>query len=453
MAGPLAPFFLKFPEIFADGEQLVWDTRQVVRDPTKIRNYEYPREQSRLARDAAAALESPSQKIRIWAVTGTNGKSSCVEILRHLVHQAGRSVLQLGTLGLSVWRPGRATAVHSEEVGFTTPLAPQLQWIFKRAVEEGIQDVVMEVSSHALVEGRSDAVHFDCAIFTNLTRDHLDFHDTMDNYFDAKARLFRELLARSSKSHKVGVINQGAEYGAEMLQEATGHDFKILNFDQKRDVALGSQSITGMKFLLRGVGEIESSLIGRHNMENLSLCALAAREMLPVPMDKLLKSFASFTGVRGRMERVHGISKTVFVDYAHTPDALQKVLHTLHDLKPAGAKVWVVFGCGGDRDPGKRPLMGQIAEIGADCIVLTSDNPRSEDPQKILADIQQGISPGSPKLRIVDADRRQAIAQALSNLKKNDVCLIAGKGHEDYQIIGADKKHFSDVETVKSLLA
>ncbi len=453
MTKKYAAFFEKFPKIILDDEQLVWDTRQVVAAGVVTKKYKYPEEQSLLAAASSLALGEPSKKLRIWGVTGTNGKSSTVEILRHLLCANGRSVLQLGTLGLSVWDPAApAKPIHSEEVGFTTPLAPQLQWILKRAVDEQIQEVVMEVSSHALSEGRSDAIDFDCAIFTNLTRDHLDFHKTMENYFEAKARFFTELLAQSSKAQKVGVINIGVPYGRELFASVEKKSFASVSFDFAKDVLIQKNSVQGLEFNLSGVGLVKTSLIGDHNVENTSLALLAVAKLLGQPVEALLAVMSSFPGVRGRLERVLGVSKTVFVDYAHTPDALEKVLRALQKVKEPASKLWVVFGCGGDRDAGKRPIMGKIAEDIADSVVLTSDNPRTEDPSLILAQIQSGLPANSSKLKIVEVDRRQAIAKTLDLMDRIDVCVIAGKGHEDYQIIGTQKSHFSDVETVKALL-
>ncbi len=476
-------FFEKFPSLNHQGRRIIWDSRQnlsspeaklVFLSPEILENSEVSEKllaavnadfvvpqgnrKGREVADVAAALASasadalshPSLALRVWGVTGTNGKSSCVEILRHALISEGRSVLQIGTLGISFWKGNASTAIHREETGYTTPLAPQLQYLLHRAVEEGVQDVVMEVSSHALEERRADCVDFDAALFTNLSHDHLDFHGSMDRYFESKKSFFTRLLSGSRKLEKFAVVNRDDPYGHRLLHEISSQPFIHVGISTAFDARLRKKSIRGMEFSWTGVGDFQTKLVGSHNLENLMLCLAALRGMGRLPVKKLQMAATDFPGVRGRLERIGPEGPFVFVDYAHSPDALEKVLKTLSGLRGEGARLAVVFGCGGDRDTTKRPEMGRIAAQYADIITLTSDNPRTEDPAEILKQIYEGVPQSGREKVNLNADRAIAIQDTLRKLEPIDVCLIAGKGHETYQIIGSEKRAFDDADVVRS---
>ncbi len=381
----------------------------------------------------------PSRQIKTIGITGTNGKTTISYLLESIFHAASKKCAVIGTVN---YRIGR-TVIPSKN---TTPGLLENQRYLSDMVKEKAEFCIMEVSSHALDQGRVEAIDFCCAIFTNLTGDHLDYHRTMENYFLAKSKLFTGLNKKSC-----AIINVDDEYGKRLAAMAKG---KVITFglQGKPDVQAENIRLTfsGSTFLIRypeGKIDVKTKLIGRHNVSNI-LSASASALSLGISPENIRKGIAFLKGVPGRLERVDNAKGfSVFVDYAHTEDALKNVLSNLKNV--SRAKIIVVFGCGGDRDKTKRPKMGKIAGQLADFSIVTSDNPRSEDPQDIVSQIQKGFQ--GKNFEVV-LDRKKAIAKALSMAKAGDVVLIAGKGHEDYQIFKDKTVHFDDREVVKEIL-
>jgi len=325
-------------------------------------------------------------------------------------------------------------------------------------VEKGVGGVAIEVSSHALDQRRVEACQFDCALFTNLTRDHLDYHKTVDAYADAKMRLFTEVLPASPKA-KGAVVNADDPMSARIVR---GCPLPTLRFSlrEEADLSVVSSecSLDGLKADVRtpwGPMTIESPLLGAHNLANI-LGAIGACGVIGLPVHEAAAGICRLARIPGRMERVLGKRPLkVFVDYSHTPKALENALRVLRSLS-ADARIVVVMGAGGDRDRGKRPLMGQVSAQLADEVVVTSDNPRTEDPMAIINQIMEGVQDCANGRALghvaVEQDRRKAIEMAIQNASTKDVILIAGKGHEDYQIIGTKRTHFSDVEVAREML-
>jgi UDP-N-acetylmuramoyl-L-alanyl-D-glutamate--2,6-diaminopimelate ligase len=357
-----------------------------------------------------------------------------------------KPTLRIGTLG--AYAQNKLGTFIDEET-LTTPPAESLHRLLKRALDGGCTHAVMEVSSHALSQSRVSSVQFDVGMFTNLTRDHQDYHETVEHYFSAKAELFN-LLAQSEKPNRTAVICLRDEFGAELVKRCAAKGLPVLTYGWNLEsivrIVSFSQSFNGSTIELSFDGDtfsVSSTLIGRHNAENISgaFAGLLALGFSP------LQATRSLTGVSapsGRLEAVGTDKIGVYVDYAHTPDALENVLKTAREL--VVGKLWVIVGCGGDRDKGKRPLMGRVAVEGADRVIITSDNPRTEDPEAIIKDVlSEGI-----QVHAVEPDRRLAIRMALSEANAGDVIVVAGKGHENYQIIGATKFPFSDQLEVKA---
>lgn len=410
------------------------------------------------ARQMVAALAekisgSPSSTLRVLGVTGTNGKSTVTFLLASALQEMGRRAAVFGTLGAGDFRAPRA-------FGFTTPEAEVLSLELDRLRTEGFVDVAMEVSSHALATARVDGVAFSVAAFTNLSQDHLDFHADMRDYFEAKAKLFDAHAAAQMPK----VLPASSDVWATELR-ARHPDALTWGTEQSAQVqavAVNSSS-DGLRFTIRYEGQsakVESPLLGAINLENL-LCAGAILLALGHELDAVASGLSAAETAPGRLQRVAGASPQqplVVVDYAHTPDALARALSTVRSLQDG--KVAVVFGCGGERDKGKRPLMAKAAEELADLVVLTNDNPRHEDPDSILDDIEAGIH----RLKVAplenlqvgqyarEPDRRAAIAGTLKLLGPSDVLLIAGKGHERTQSVGEETFPFDDVEVASSLL-
>ncbi|MBI4224692.1 MAG: UDP-N-acetylmuramoyl-L-alanyl-D-glutamate--2,6-diaminopimelate ligase [Deltaproteobacteria bacterium] len=391
-----------------------------------------------LARLSAFHFNEPTRELTLVGVTGTNGKTTVTSLLSHIAKQAGLSSGLLGTL-------------HTPS-GRTTPESYDLQKIFRNMAAGGATHAFMEVTSHALQLKRVTGCHFNGAVFTNLSRDHLDFHENMENYFSQKARLFRQHLVVSEKKNLWAVINADDPYGRTLAGDLPA---RVWLFSQKGGAEISLQGAAaaweGLKLEVKtpqGTVSLHSPLKGRFQVNNL-LAAVAASLAMEFPMEAITAGIASFSGVPGRMEAVpNGRKNKIVVDYAHTPAALENVLEALRELNPE--RIITVFGCGGDRDRGKRPQMGKIASQKSDILVVTSDNPRSEDPQKILNEILGGVQPGTEKYAV--ADRRAAIARALDLAKEGDCVLIAGKGHETFQEIAGEKKPFDDREVVRELL-
>lgn len=384
----------------------------------------------------------PSEQLSVCGITGTNGKTSCADFIAQMM-SIDQPCGLIGTLGSGLYP-------DIKETGFTTPDAIACHKWLAEIKSANAKFVVMEVSSHSLVQGRINGIRFDSAVFTNLSRDHLDFHGDMDSYAEAKSRLFQ------SSGLKNAIINVDDETGkniADNLAKSVrciryGLD-KTFNPDvHGSDIKLDQNGLSMSVITPWGKGKLTSPVIGDFNASNL-LAVLSVMLIQGIEFKEALKRLTKIKSVAGRMQRFGGKNTPlVIVDFAHTPDALEQVLtslrqHTEHDL-------WCVFGCGGDRDKGKRPLMGTIAEDKADFVILTNDNPRSEVAINIIEDIKAGMKDES-KLSIED-DRHNAIKFAISHAKAGDIVLIAGKGHENYQIIGDTKYPFNDAEEVMQQL-
>jgi len=397
---------------------------------------------------AAEFWQQPSRRLALIGVTGTNGKTTTTHLIEHLAASAGRPSALFGTL-VNRWPGHSVTAQH------TTAFADLLQAQLAQAAEGGAQLAAMEVSSHALDQHRVAGCHFSAAVFTNLTQDHLDYHPSMQAYFEAKASLFAEPLLAGG-----AVVNIDDPWGARLaarLATAGRHPCWRSSLEQAdaelrvTDLELTSQGVSGTLITPVGAGRFRSPLVGRFNLMNL-LQAVGALAQQGLPLPLLLEGLNTFRGVPGRMERVGLGSRaalpSVLVDYAHTPDGLENALAAARPF--TAGRLICVFGCGGDRDRSKRPQMGAIAVRLADRVVVTSDNPRTEDPQRILEDVVAGI-PGGAAV-VVEPDRAVAIAEAIRAADPADLVLIAGKGHEDYQILGTVKIHFDDREEAEKAL-
>ncbi|QPN64702.1 UDP-N-acetylmuramoyl-L-alanyl-D-glutamate--2,6-diaminopimelate ligase [Synechococcus sp. CBW1004] len=405
-------------------------------------------ELSRLAGELAAAFWGhPSQRIELFGVTGTNGKTTTTHLIEHLAACTGRPSALFGTL-VNRWPGHSVTAQH------TTSFSDLLQSQLAQAVAAGAGVGAMEVSSHALEQQRVAGCRFAGAVFTNLTQDHLDYHPSMQAYFEAKALLFSQPLLRGGAV--VNVDDPWSRQLAERLQAEGVPCWRSSLSDEAAelrisDLAMGSEGVSGTLHTPTGSGSFRSPLVGRFNLMNL-LQAVGVLVQQQLPLSQLLEGLASFRGVPGRMERVRPSVTTpapaVLVDYAHTPDGLENALAACRPF--TSGRLICVFGCGGDRDRGKRPQMGAIAARLADAVVVTSDNPRTEDPDQILADVVAGIPEGTDLQ--VEGDRACAIAGAIASAAPQDLVLIAGKGHEDYQILGTTKIHFDDREEAEKAL-
>ena len=409
-----------------------------------------------LGREVSEALGFPSRSLSIIGVTGTNGKTSCTHIMSYALAARGRRVLQIGTLGVQIWEAdaGGASArvVFSAETGFTTPEAPSLHDLFRQAVDAGVTHVVMEVSSHALEIGRVGGVEFDVGVFTNLSQDHLDFHGSMENYGAAKRRLFERELAESTKARRIAVVAVPDEMSDRLFASQLSPVPGLLRRDLRRgrDFEVRTSNLQGLEVEFSGAGVFRSRLIGEHNAWNLSLSFAALNLLEGVSLQDFDNKLERYPGIPGRFER---IGARCFVDYAHTPDALEKTLGTLRAAIQGQEKLVVVFGCGGDRDRGKRALMGRIAGRLADVVWITDDNPRTEDAASIREQIVAGVEPRDRFKIRMHGDRAEAIARAMDEAAASDVIAVCGKGHEDYQIIGTKKFPFSDQECIRLKLA
>ncbi len=423
---------------------------------------------------AAAFYDQPSRKLRVAGVTGTNGKTTTAGFLRSIMEAGGERTGLIGTVETIVGG-GR------EEPERTTPESADLQRLLAKMVEAKDAAVVMEVSSHALALNRVEACEFDLGVFTNLTQDHMDFHRTLEHYRQAKGKLFaalgmeatmddsrcvKNLRATPSRTATFPTTSKSKNYprGAALnLDDPSSQYFlgltrvPVLFYGfspgatiRAKSLKLGTQT-TAFTLVLPGVEtQVNLRLPGRFNVAN-ALAAATAAHLAGISLEAIVDGLEGFNGVRGRMERVvEGQEFTVLVDYAHTPDGLEKVLTAVREV--AKGRVIVVFGCGGDRDRGKRPLMGGIAARLADFVFLTSDNPRSEDPRAILAEVEAGFREARKGSCAVVEDRSQAIQAALEMAQGEDVVLIAGKGHEGYQLFRDRRVPFDDVQVAKSVL-
>ena len=395
-----------------------------------------------LAAVSANFFGHPTKELTLVGVTGTNGKTTITYLLESIWKEDNKNSGVIGTID---YRYGE----NKIQSSMTTPESLDLMEMFREMREAGVETVAMEVSSHAIDKQRVKECHFDAGVFTNLTQDHLDYHDTIDNYFEVKKRLFTELLEESVKKDKFSIINIDDPYGARIVEDAPGNLVTYSINNEAATVYAVSSEITdnGIEANIntpQGRIEIKSALLGEHNLSNI-LAAVATAISLGSPMHAIEKGISKISAVPGRLEGVpNNRGFNVLVDYAHTPDALKNVLLASGVLTKG--RLILVFGCGGDRDSAKRPLMGKIGKELSDILIVTSDNPRTEDPEIILDHIEEGVyqagQDSKPYYRI--SDRKEAIKQAIKTAKKNDTILIAGKGHEDYQIIGTTKYPFDD---------
>lgn len=394
---------------------------------------------------AATFYQHPSHSLAICGVTGTNGKTTTTFLVRHLCEASGRRCGLIGTVQYIL--PGIV-----EEATRTTPESIEIQEMMQRMWNGGFKAVALEASSHAIVQERLRAVSFDVAIFTNLTQDHLDFHGSMEEYFDAKVLLFKNLLEQHQKRGKA-VINIDDRYGRLLLDKIPSQ-LPVTTYGQSSNADFRASDIrcsaAGTQFCLEARGRsylVRSPLIGLFNVYN-ALGALASATSMGLELRRAIKALETAPQVPGRLERVPGKHPfQVFVDYAHTPDALENVLRTLQQLKQG--RLIVVFGCGGDRDSSKRLLMAAAAERYGDEIIVTTDNPRTEDPMAIIADVEKGFQ---KKCYHSICDRAEAIHEAVRRAVPGDMVVIAGKGHENYQEVHGVKEPFDDVVVAQQAL-
>lgn len=393
-----------------------------------------------LALMACNFYDNPSEKLHLVGITGTNGKTTTATLLHQLFINLGHKTGLLSTV---------VNKIQHEEIPstHTTPNPLELNALLARMVEEGCTHCFMEVSSHALVQRRTEGLHFKIAVFTNITHDHLDYHDTFDNYIAAKKILFDDL-----GSNSYALVNRDDFHGEIMLQNTKA---KQLSFGLKTmadfKARLIENDFDGLQLNING-SDVWTHLIGKFNAYNL-LCAYAVAEILGEEKIEILTQISQLTPVRGRFQYMRSDNNiTGIVDYAHTPDALKNVLETINEIRTGNEKVITVIGCGGDRDKTKRPKMANIACKGSDKIILTSDNPRTENPDQIIKDMQAGVEGSDFKKTFSITDRKEAIKTAVAFAEPNDIILIAGKGHETYQIIGTETLDFNDMEIISEFL-
>ena len=392
--------------------------------------------------------DNPSQKLRMIGITGTNGKTTTSYLIESIFTAAGWPTGVMGTINYRF-------KDESIPAPNTTPFASELQRFLASVLKKGGQACVMEVSSHALELGRVEGVDFDAAVFTNLTQDHLDFHKTMEAYAAAKAKLFEAVRAKSAKAFpKTVIVNADDPWSGKISAKAK---VPTLRYRLNAAADLYTKNLvcdaTGSRFDLYAAGEhlpVALPLLGDYNVMN-ALAAAGAALSQGIPLKTIVRGLESLAGVPGRMERITAPKGfTVVVDYAHTDDALRQVMTALKRLKPA--RLVTVFGCGGDRDRTKRPLMGEVAAQMSDEVIVTSDNPRSEDPGRITLDVEVGVRRARSDHYQIILDREQAIATAFSMAGPSDIVLIAGKGHENYQIMADRTIPFDDREVTRRLL-
>lgn len=392
-----------------------------------------------LAELASVFYGHPTNDLRLVGVTGTNGKTTVAHGVRHILKGAGKPTGMLGTIEYD-------TLDSKRPAPLTTPDCIEFSAALARIRDAGGECAVAEVSSHALEQDRVAGHEFACGVFTNLTRDHLDYHGDMETYLEAKRRLFRNL-----NKDATAVVNVDDPAGSRMLQDCPARRIGYgLGVDASLRAEIIRADLSGSELHIHWQGQVhmvETPLVGVYNGMN-ALAMAGAVLSLGLRFEEIADGLRSFRGAPGRLEVMNEAGVTVVVDYAHTDDAMRAVLETLRPLTPR--TLWVVFGCGGDRDRGKRPLMAQVAERCADRVVVTSDNPRTEDPEAILHDVVRGFS--HPEAVMREADRPQAIDHAIRHAGVGDVVLIAGKGHEDYQILGTERVSMDDRALARSAL-
>ena len=404
-------------------------------------------------RDALACIagnfyQRPSQEVLVIGVTGTNGKTTTTYLIKSILRSWGKELGLIGTVRYLI-RDREYPAYY------TTPEAPEFQGLLREMVSSGCTHIIAEVSSHALSQKRADYTSFFAAAFTNLTRDHLDFHGTMENYFAAKKRLFTELLSQGG----IGAINVDDEWGRRLFYELKGTRHLVTyGLSSEADINAVDivNSFSGVSFLLKmrgkGVEEIHSPLVGIANVYNI-MAAVAVSLSIGTPVEVIAEGVRSVMPVPGRLEKVEaGQNFLCLVDYAHTPDALERLIEMVRGISRDwghNGQIITVFGCGGNRDRGKRPLMGEIATRKSDYVILTSDNPRMEDPFEILKEIFLGAVSDN---YITVPDRSEAIQKAVKMANQGDIVIIAGKGHEDYQEVKGVRYPFSDREVAREAI-
>jgi len=378
---------------------------------------------------------NPARRLRLIGITGTNGKTTTAFLVYHMLNAIGQ---ETGLIGTVCYRFGR----HELPASNTTPGPIELNHLLRRMTGVPCKNCVMEVSSHALEQERVAGLSFSIAVFTNLTRDHLDYHGSFEAYLKAKKKLFDGLTFRAT-----ALYNIDDPSGPAMVADTQAC---CISYGQREDAQLRMRivghSLEGLTLNIDGRFQ-RFPLVGRFNAYNL-LAAYGVGRAMGLDPDLLLEALGRVPQIPGRFERfTFEDGTTAIVDYAHTPDALENVLRTIREVMPEGARLWCVFGCGGERDRGKRPMMGAVAERLADCVIVTSDNPRSEDPLQIFEDIRQGMR--HPEAALWEVDRARAIEQAAKLCRPGDVVLVAGKGHEAYQIIGTEKIPLDDRQLVQ----
>ena len=392
----------------------------------------------------------PSKKLKMIGVTGTNGKTSVVQLLGRILSASLYRVGLIGTVGCESMGRCLEKDTQNELASMTTPDPPDLYRMLAEMVGDGVEYVLMEVTSHALALGKLAPIAFDVAIFTNLTPEHLDFHGSMEEYALAKASLFQK--------SKISVINQDSPYADQMIEAATGRvvtcgTLRTADYTAREIEFLGN---AGVGYQMRSANTsigIFCPIPGAFSVMNSMQAAITALQ-LGIGARAVKDALSTISGVRGRMERVRlglGADFTVMIDYAHTPDALEGLLRTARQIRKRDGRLILLFGCGGDRDRGKRPMMGRIASDYADFVIVTSDNSRSEEPSAIISEILSGMDPEKPYTVI--ENRRDAIVYAIENAQKDDLILLAGKGHEEYEIDRLGKRRFSEREIVAEAFA
>ncbi|MCD7781063.1 MAG: UDP-N-acetylmuramoyl-L-alanyl-D-glutamate--2,6-diaminopimelate ligase [Candidatus Gastranaerophilales bacterium] len=398
-----------------------------------------------MAKIAAAFYNEPSKEINLIGVTGTNGKTTVTHLIQRILEENNEKCALIGTLGYKL-----SSTDSYKEAKHTTPQPPELQRDLRLMADSGIKNVVMEVSSHSLEQKRVGCCDFDGAVFTNLTQDHLDYHITMKNYFKAKAILFENL-----KKGSFAVINADDEYAKDFIN-AAADGVNIFTYGVKNKADIKAEnimfSIDGAQLTVEFGGKSETINLHLNGMFSVynALAAFSTGLAMGIDYKTIINALENTKSVAGRFEIVSK-KPLVIVDYAHTPDGLENVLKAARELTPETSKLICLFGCGGDRDTTKRPKMGKIADDLSDKVVVTSDNPRSEDPQLIISDIMTGIKTVDTQRIFVEPDRREAIKFLKTISNPEDVIVIAGKGHEDYQILKNETIHFDDREEAKKV--
>ena len=440
--------FIAIPGSKADGHDFISEAidngaKAVVTNGRNIDGLDIPQLKVNNPRKAASIIASnfyqnPSKNMKVIGITGTNGKTTVATILSKIIECAGHNVAQLGTLGL------KSKLVNLSKT-LTTPDSLSLQKTFSILNKKKCSHVVMEVSSHGIDQHRVDTVDFDFAVFTNLTPEHLDYHITMENYFNAKSQLFKKL-----KNSAVAIINGSDQYGQKLkcIIKCPPILFSMDDENQihYKNIKMSIDGIEGEVCADKYTYIIESKLVGDFNAENI-LSALAVAHALGIKKEVIEKGIKLCKTIPGRMEifQQQNGSK-IIVDYAHTPDAYQKILSTIKNLSPKSSRLYIVFGAGGERDKTKRSKMARIAEIYSDCCFVTPDNPRNEDQGKIFNDIVRGFKENN---YLLYNDRKEGLVSALKKCKSGDIVIVLGKGREEYQEISNEKVFYSDIDIIK----